>query len=381
MEKIVSSERSRITYIDWLETMAIFLVVCCHYAITAGEGVWQNVIFQLCTTIAVPVFFMVNGSLLLNHSFDLKKHIIKTAFFIIATVLWKLIYLITVYYTMGFEFASIEPLDLFNYFCGANLYEPYIPAEHFWYMYSLIGIYLIFPVIKALYDSKFRNVYKYFMILIFVFFFLFSEVNEIMTYLAETYNIPQYMTETFSYTMLPLGYNIGYLFYFMLGPYMHSKFYEQKDRFDTKHRIIMFLIMYLSFMLILIQKIYQEGTLDGEWVSLNCSYTRVTTCVMACAAYAFFASLEYKNKVMNSFNAFISKRTMNIYCLHMLLCYLYEKLIYAVSPWQSIGLHIVKTIVIIAVSLIITEPFTWVPGVNKALGVSPIHRFRKKEKI
>lgn len=35
-------ENSRLTYIDYLEAIAMFCVVCCHYYAVIGEGVSAN---------------------------------------------------------------------------------------------------------------------------------------------------------------------------------------------------------------------------------------------------------------------------------------------------------------------------------------------------
>lgn len=74
-----TGKRTRFFYLDILKIIAIFLVIFCHYQ-TVGNTILDNMAMTICY-IAVPVFFMVNGALLFNKSFDLKKHIKKQLHF------------------------------------------------------------------------------------------------------------------------------------------------------------------------------------------------------------------------------------------------------------------------------------------------------------
>ena len=48
-------KKERIAYIDFIEFIAVFLVVFCHYTETAGTTVVDHIAFQFTTTIAVPL--------------------------------------------------------------------------------------------------------------------------------------------------------------------------------------------------------------------------------------------------------------------------------------------------------------------------------------
>lgn len=151
--------RKRIEYIDVVKTLAIFFVVCCHNTALLGQSVLATAILQFTTTVAVPLFFMANGALLMSRPLDLKKHLTKTGMLVIAVFAWRLL---TWFLVMPFDtktYSQIGAVNLINYLLGGTT-SAYIPVEDYWYMYRLIAIYLFLPIIKLAYnhDSK---VFKY----------------------------------------------------------------------------------------------------------------------------------------------------------------------------------------------------------------------------
>ena len=61
---ILKSQNKRIGYFDLLKTISIFLVIYVHYPwISTSKG---SNLTMIMTIIAVPLFFMINGALLLG---------------------------------------------------------------------------------------------------------------------------------------------------------------------------------------------------------------------------------------------------------------------------------------------------------------------------
>ncbi len=145
---------SRLTYIDYLETIAMFCVVCCHYYSVIGTGASTNMYMLFMKCFGVPTFFLANGALMFQRKFSLRKHLKKTGMLIVTTAAWKAIYLLIQYVRLSDGSNIWKKSDLWNYFCGGKLSDPYVPAEHFWYMYALIGVYLVFPLFAAIYKEN-----------------------------------------------------------------------------------------------------------------------------------------------------------------------------------------------------------------------------------
>ena len=65
----------------------------------------------------------------------------------------------------------------FHYFCGENISTPYVPAEHFWYMYMLLCVYLVFPLFKLAMEKD-RKTGRYLFILLYILSCGFAESDQ-----------------------------------------------------------------------------------------------------------------------------------------------------------------------------------------------------------
>ena len=218
--------KKRIGYIDYLETIAIFLVVFCHFPSYSGSSI-GNIIFQLCA-IAVPVFMMANGALLLSTKFSLAKHIKKTVLLIFSVLVWKAIYYAAMYcyYKLTNDVdISMSIREWYNYLCGINSTDIYIPSEHLWFMYMLISVYIVVPVIALHEDEKKKDIIVYLSIIIFFFVFVVCEVDSVMDIYMHNRGKEWIFLSVFKDSVYPFSWLCSYLFYFMIGYVIHNKFY------------------------------------------------------------------------------------------------------------------------------------------------------------
>lgn len=144
---------NRILYLDEVRGLAIILVVLGHIVRSYSKDftTWMisSGIFSM-TRIGVPLFFTVSGALLLTkrHGLDdfLEKRFKRV---VLPFVFWIIVYIIAGVMFWGF---TLSPGYCFNMAFGVNgLSSP------FWFIWSLIGIYLLIPVL-----SSFIREYKYF---------------------------------------------------------------------------------------------------------------------------------------------------------------------------------------------------------------------------
>lgn len=363
---------NRIIYIDYIETIAIFLVVICHIAITAGRTVGANILLQLATTLGVPLFFMANGALLFNQKFDLKKHLKKIFWMFITLVSWKLLYLLAIL-IKDFEKARLLSAGtIFAYIGGGNITDPYVPAEHFWFLYGLIAIYLLFPFIKKFFDIDQKTVY-YFLILLFIFRFAIIEYQDIASILEIKGNLSLPALDIYMESFGSFNYNGTYLFYFVIGGLLHKKWYQpQVKRIKKQALFLPLIIAFIAFIGMLILKYLQEDTLAGQWVRLNDDYSRISTMILSISVFIWFLKVgNFPNKRINQINACISQRTMNIYAVHMMLCFIYAIYVFPRFPYQGIVIHLLRSLLVVMASLVITEPLRFIPGIRKLLGIKP----------
>ena len=147
--------KSRFHHIDLMESIAILFVVIYHSIMFPGDflsdrsfSVYFSYFFSTILCCCVPLFFFANGYLLFNRSFNLKKHIRKMVRILFIILVWAPINLLTITLLQG------EPLTL-QEFADQILYlDTTYLVNRFWFLGALLCIYLLFPALKALYDSN-----------------------------------------------------------------------------------------------------------------------------------------------------------------------------------------------------------------------------------
>jgi surface polysaccharide O-acyltransferase-like enzyme len=123
---------------------------------------WSD-LFLPFVALGVPLFFMLSGSLLLQPSkvdepirVFLKKRLarIGTAF-----VFWSVIYFIWDYYA---NHVALTPYSITQSLLQGGAYN------QFWFIYAIMGLYLITPVLRMVVKTANRNILRYIIILWFM---------------------------------------------------------------------------------------------------------------------------------------------------------------------------------------------------------------------
>ena len=355
-------ENSRLTYIDYLEAIAMFCVVCCHYYAVIGEGVSANMYMLFVKCFGVPIFFLANGALMFQRKFSLRKHLKKTGMLIVTTAAWKAIYLLLQYIRLPAGSSIWKKSDLWNYFCGGNLSDPYVPAEHFWYMYALIGVYLVFPLFAAIYKEK--KTYYFYLILLLFFIPVITEADAFIANMTNKNISFSVIRDTY----IPFAQGRDYLLFFLLGPFIYKYFYQTDNK--KKSRIVAGITALLGIVLLVVEYYMQNGTLGGACKALDGDYRRLSTLFMAVGIFALFATIDFKAEKINSFMKLISLRTIGIYVMHMLIAYTVSEWIINRITRTGVYMLILQAFVVMLCSLGITEILSFLPGVRRILGLT-----------
>lgn len=202
-------ERKRIDYIDWLRIISALAVIGIHITMTQPNNYSvqeigkDNYIILTCvyTLIqwAVPVFLMISGNLLLHSN--------KITF---AKIKKMTIRMGTVLILFGSAFALLEQV-----FERKTLKIGMLPNSilltlqqkswlHLWYLYVLIGIYLILIPLKRFVDNSSNKEICIFMAILVAGNFIIPTFN-----IAFGTRIENYMLFTQYVTYVLLGYTIG----------------------------------------------------------------------------------------------------------------------------------------------------------------------------
>lgn len=145
--------KKRLYHIDLLKTIAIYLVLMFHGTLYPNwvlpDMSLPHLLRYFTRTIlatCVPLFFFVNGYLLMSRPLNLKKHTIKTGKLMFLTCFWILFLLFVLqhYYQEPIDWQATAQ-QVWNLKDGWN--------NQLWYLGTLVGIYLVFPLLKSTFDA------------------------------------------------------------------------------------------------------------------------------------------------------------------------------------------------------------------------------------
>ena len=205
------------TWVDFVRATAIFLVVLLHSAAPwvyrfglTSNFKWQvgNIIDSI-TRVAVPLFFMTTGYLLLSKPISLKTYFNKRYRRIaIPWLVWAIIFLI--YKKIRLDIPLTISEGLFEILNGDVYF-------HFWFLYTLIGLYLFIPVISWFLESDAQKRSFYFLVV----WFLTASIIPMLNTLSK--NIANHEL-TIAFDLSMFGGFSGYLIAgFLIGTFKSSK--------------------------------------------------------------------------------------------------------------------------------------------------------------
>jgi len=161
---------------DWINNLriiALFAVIVLHTTSPALEtyskgplDIWLiGDFYNSLVRFAVPVFVMITGALMLHREYDLAGFLKKRLSRVVVPFLfWSLIYIAFMYYNEDIDYPDDWRLlvkQVLHFLRDGASY-------HLWYVYMLIGLYLIMPVIGKFVRNATENEILYFLIVWFI---------------------------------------------------------------------------------------------------------------------------------------------------------------------------------------------------------------------
>lgn len=297
-------------YIDVIRVISMLLVVLAHSTApvlardntTIEWGISRAIVTV--TEIAVPLFFMISGANILNSSKTsdvewLFTHRLTRIF--IPFLTWSILSLMVIPVSSGS-------------FSLAHFYERMLMIYHkpimvsYWFVYPLIGLYLISPFLKLFVDNASDNIIKYLLFLWFIFLIILPVASKVL---------PEKVNTIFD------GYNLGKIIgssslgYFILG-YRLSKFRTQ----NVKHVAIL-ITAFLSCLFFNILVNIKSASLNIQYLVM---LTRLNIPVMASILFVLIKNRENRfSKLTKNIIGFLAPLTYGIYLSHGIVIELLEK--------------------------------------------------------
>lgn len=326
---ILIEKKTNIHYSDILRIFASFAVVCIHVTAEVLTNIsslntsnwWLSMIINGFSRWCVPIFFMVSGIFLINTDKStnikvfLKKRLQKI---LLPFFAWTIIYII--YY--NYKNLSVINLNvLIKWFLEGH------SASHLWYLYALVGVYLVTPVISWFIHNTQKKFVDYYLLLCLLGSFILPFIKD-LTNINLKFNIP--LTDT-------------YVFYFILGYYLHNNF------FNIKNLLLIYILGLISTIVLIIATTITSSNAH----SLITFFTKNSSPTVLLQSIAVF--LLIKNSNINDFIIKsnlgtliqkLSQVTFGVYLIHILFILILKDVL--------IGYYKVKVIYFVLVSIPIT---------------------------
>jgi surface polysaccharide O-acyltransferase-like enzyme len=288
-------------WVDLVRVIGAFLVVMAHISYKGGGSSLISSYYFVLSRVAVPLFFMVSGYLLLLKEEPYGDFFRKRALKVFVPFLvWSVIYLL--WKGEGFN----QPFSI-------KIVASYLlkivrgPREnHLWFFYALIGLYLFTPILRVFVArAALRDLY-YFCGLWFLVVPVFSFLQE--------------------FTPIKIGFELyfiaGYSGYFMLGHLLGLFQYTRRQIYGLAFLFLIFSIG-TTALDYLVKSEYFVG-----YLSMN---------IVFMTAFAFVLLREVQiGDTLNNFLVPLSRASFGIYLVHVIVLAELEKLPF-VSSWFSVG--------------------------------------------
>lgn len=287
-----SPTENRILWIDIVRVLAAFMVVFIHSP-KPIEGMNNNIIYALYNYImlpCVPLFFIISGYLLLPTKDSLFLFLRKRFKRIVYPLLfWSIICIL------------ITPHNSLNDLIKEFFYIPFCQKAngHYWFLYSLISIYLVLPIISLwLKQASQREIQflLYTWLLVSTLPFLNILLPNVFNGNGDYYNL--------------LYYNAGFIGYFVLGFYLKN-FSHKRESMNS------FLLMILT------SSVHLSLVYLNKLGYINIPEMNPYLCidVILQSLFIFLLIREYGMKLyrMRKIFYFLSPLTFGIYLVHGLI--------------------------------------------------------------
>lgn len=208
---MMEQNEQRIVYADILRIAAIMAVIIIHSGaplINQFNSIrlswwWFGNLVESATRWAVPIFIMVSGMLLLNPKKDepikefLSKRFMRV---LIPFIFWGIVYTIWTYRRSIIEYQPLPVLKIIESFYTGTVYV------HLWFVYTILGLYLLTPIIRIYVKNSDLNNLKYFLFMWFI-------ANGVFSFIQKISNIKIGVDFSFFW---------GFIGYYILGYYLHT---------------------------------------------------------------------------------------------------------------------------------------------------------------
>jgi surface polysaccharide O-acyltransferase-like enzyme len=245
----------------------------------------------------VPSFVMISGVIFLNKEkeISIRKLLNKyVARILLALFLFGIPFaFMEIFFNTHYEFNIAQiGVSILNVFEG-KLWD------HMWYLYMIVGLYILLPLFKVFVNYTSRKVLEYVLIILFLFTSVIPTLQNILSFKFGIY--------------IPI--NSIFVFYLLFGYYIH-----QYNIYINNMAIFLIVLLYILYVILMpINKNFINITsIIGLYDNISPLVVMVTFCV-----FCYFRQNVNSNKLFD----FISSQVFGIYLIHQFFLNMFFKFI------------------------------------------------------
>ena len=334
-------------YLDLLRVIAISAVVMIHvsgtYVVNPDNLIAFTMgnIFDSLSRLGVPLFLMISGALNLdeNKDFDCKKKILSL---LIPWFTWSFLY------ALGFR--VVLPILKRESFSFLGFVADFTKGHsHMWYMWAIMGLYLITPILRKFVKKENKQIVAYFIVLS----LLFQFTKPIITLLFEEVGFISEVEGAYTYIFekLNLDFLGGLTTYFLTGWFLSNINFKRL----TVTVLCIMGILGLMCIIILTQILPHQYT-------LTYSISGLFVFLYSVAIFLLVKQMCSKCKSFSRIVIGVSKLSFGIYLIHMFV----HTIVAYVLPKNPLFIPVIFLVTIV-ISTMISYVISKIPIAKKSI--------------
>ncbi|VLY85442.1 repeating unit O-acetyltransferase WefK [Streptococcus pneumoniae] len=326
--------KNRNINLDLLKVLACVGVVLLHTTMGGFKetGSWNLLAYlYYLGTYSIPLFFMVNGYLLLG-----KREI--TYLYILQKVKWILI-TVSSWSFIVWLFKRDFTTNPIKKIVGSLIQRGYF--FQFWFFGALILIYLCLPILRQFLNSK--RSYLYSLSLLMTIGLIFELSNILLQMPVQTYVIQTFRLWT-------------WFFYYLLGGYVAQFTIEEiESRFKNWMKIVSILLLLISpiILFFIAKTIYHNLFAEYFYDTL---FVKVSTLGIFLTILMLTLNENRRESIVS-----LSNQTMGVFIIHTYIMKVWEK----VLGFNFVGAYLLFALFTLSVSFIIVGMLMKIPYFNR----------------
>ena len=281
---------------EYIRTFSIIAVVAIHTAYTAilqfGDTISTTIVYRCIMNLmwwAVPCFLMLSGSLLLNQNKEIslkklfKKYIARM---LIVLFIFGMIFSWMELFFDSHELFSIRQIEqaFINVISGNSW-------AHMWYIYCLIGLYLLLPLWKIVADNASDKILIYILVVLFI-------CNSCMQ-----------LTKIFG---VKLGFynhiKTIYPFWFLMGAAWNRGLLNEIRKYSS---VVVSVVSILLILITILTEVYNFP------FKIFFGYDSILVVIQSIVIFSIIINIKIKSNIIRKIVLEIADKSFGIYIVHM----------------------------------------------------------------